>query len=207
MRMVEEKVIPAMTPLVVHNYLRSIGQSWSGSGVAMELGCWLGASSVALLEGLVQAGYDRDFYAFDLWIANNQQVEKAKAFGTNLTKNQNLTYLYRNNVNEVYDRVIITQGRIPQTLSSFPGEPIEICIFDAPKTNPTFLTSIQLLEKHFVPGRTILGLLDYYSYRKNEGMKREKLKAPCRYIADNQSKYKMIASWPQECSCVFFEYN
>ena len=70
-----------MTPVEVHDYLRELGTQWTGQGVAMELGCWLGASSVPLLEGLVQVGYDKLFWAFDRWIANKQQVREAREVG------------------------------------------------------------------------------------------------------------------------------
>ena len=51
--------LPSMTSLECQAYLKEIGQQWTGNGYAMELGSWLGASSIALLEGLVEAGYDR----------------------------------------------------------------------------------------------------------------------------------------------------
>ena len=57
--------IPEMTPPYVHDYLRQLGREWTGQGVAIELGSWLGASAIPLLEGLVEAGYDRPFYCFD----------------------------------------------------------------------------------------------------------------------------------------------
>ncbi len=50
--------IPTMTSRPVHEYLEQLGSQWTGRGVAMELGCWLGASSVPLLRGLVKAGYE-----------------------------------------------------------------------------------------------------------------------------------------------------
>jgi len=45
-----------MTSPEVHTYLEQLGSEWTGQGCAMELGCWLGATSVPLLQGLVQAG-------------------------------------------------------------------------------------------------------------------------------------------------------
>ncbi|MBU0929950.1 MAG: hypothetical protein KJ623_02670, partial [Nanoarchaeota archaeon] len=38
---------------------------WTGKGVAIELGSWLGATAVPLLTGLITAGYDKPFYAFN----------------------------------------------------------------------------------------------------------------------------------------------
>ena len=198
--------IPTMTPSVVHEYLEGIGKAWTGKGIGIELGSWLGASSVPLLKGLSAAGYDKQFWAFDRWVANKDQVQRAKAQGVDITVHENLTYLYLKNVSDIYDNVAAITGNLPSKLNVFSGEPIEICIFDAPKTNPVFIESITQLEKFFIPGITILGLLDYYSYRKNEGVKRERLKAPVRYMDENKDRYQKLAEWPDICSCVFFKY-
>ena len=199
-------MIPSMTPKVVHEFLFDIGTNWSGKGVAMELGSWLGASSFALLTGLVKAGYSLKFWAFDKWIATEYEVLHAKNQGVNISLGENLRYLYLHNVEKIYDEIIAIQGKIPQTLKSFPGDPIEICLFDAPKKDPTFSASIHILEEFFIPGMTVLGLLDYYSYRKQTGAKRDRLEAPVRYMSANSDKYEKLAEWPEECSCVFFKY-
>jgi hypothetical protein len=196
-----------MTPEVVHDYLREIGSRWFGKGVAMELGCWLGASSYALLEGLVKAKYDRPFWAFDRWKATKYQVRKAGMCGEHLEEGQDLVTLYRDNVKAVYDKIYLIQGNIPNSLSKYSGDPIEICVFDAPKTNPVFIESITALERYFIPGVTILGLLDYYSYKKHEGPKREKFMAPVRFIESRGDCYSFLTSWPGECSCAFFKYE
>ena len=195
-----------MTPPEVHDFLYDIGSDWKGQGCAIELGCWLGGSAVPLLEGLHLARFDRTFWAFDSWTADQDQVRKAAKQGQDLHICQDLLPIFRSNVTPVYGKVSAVRGRLPGSLHWWVSEPIEICIFDAPKKNPIFIESIKRLEPHFIPGVTILGLLDYYSYKK-PGAGSEKRKAPVNFINDNPDSFTMLKDWPGECSCTFFQYK
>ena len=83
-----------MSPPVVHDYIRDLGRNWTGAGVAMEAGCWLGATSAALLEGLVEAGYDKTYWAFDRWVANMAEASKAQEQGVTIGVGQNLLPIF-----------------------------------------------------------------------------------------------------------------
>jgi hypothetical protein len=195
-----------MTPKVVHDFLREVGKQWLGQGVAMELGCWLGASSIPLLEGLVEAGYDRPFWAFDRWRASADQVVRAARDGVTLTSGQDLSGIYMHNVVQVYGNVNAYRGNLPEILKKYDGSPIEICVFDAPKTDPVFRQSMDVVMPHFIPGVTILGLLDYYSYNKHSGPKRDKMMAPVKFIVENEPRFHLMNRWPGVCSCAFFRF-
>ncbi len=198
--------IPTMTTPPVHEYLEQLGSQWTGRGVAMELGCWLGASSVPLLRGLVKAGYDKQFWAFDKWTANKQQVSMAKERGVNIKLGEALLSKYSRNVSPIYHRLTCIAGMIPSTLAVYIGSQIEICIFDAPKCNPIFIDSIRALYKYWIPGVTILGLLDYNFYKsKRQGYHRQIAKAPLRFIEENKECFQVIKKWDDE-SPIFFKY-
>lgn len=198
--------IPSMTPSVVLEYLEEVGRSWSGSGVAVELGSWLGATATSLLKGLVEAGYDRNFYAFDFWKANDEQIEKAKIQGLNLHVKQDLRPLFLENVETVYSKVITYQGRLPRTLEHYSEHPIEICLFDAPKRDPVFSDCMNGLVPYFIPGITIVGLMDYYFYKSKDDVVREWVKAPVSYIKEYSENFEKIKEWRGEVECVFFKY-
>lgn len=197
--------IPAMTSTQVHDYLRQLGRSWTGQGTAMELGCWLGASSVALLQGLVKAKYDKTYWAFDAWKANLDQLPKAKAQGVRLKLGQDLLPLFLNNVKKVYDKVEVCQSTLPSSLFAYDGAPIEFCLFDAPKTNPTFRTCIDFLSPFWIPGVTILGLLDYNFYLRHTGEKRKRFRAPVDFMKKFGQCFKIEKQWDDEC-VVFFRF-
>ena len=197
--------IPAMTSQKVHDYLTEIGSGWQRKGVAMELGCWLGASSIALLRGLVKAGYDRDFWAFDKWDTPAPQVVKAKAQGMKISAGQDLKPLYCDNVGKVYSKIKAIKGGMPATLSGFNGSAIEICIFDAPKQEPVFTGCVRALKNFWIEGVTVLGLLDYKFYERHNGRKRQQFRAPVDFMEKYGSHFEVLKSWDDECP-VFFRY-
>jgi hypothetical protein len=211
MRTSNYKGIPAMSPPEVHQYLTELGRQWTGQGVALEAGCWLGATSAALLDGLVEVGYDQPFWAFDRWSANEAEIHKAKEQGVELKMRQNLISLYYKNVTSIYQDINATAGRIPQTFRAYDGAPIEICIFDAPKRNPTFRKSIEFVGRYFIPGVTVLGLMDYYFYlnRQYDQLKAdwEKFLAPVRFMKKHKNHFTELKDFRENGSCKFFRYE
>jgi len=205
------KGIPAMSPPEVHQYLREIGTEWTGQGVAMEVGCWLGATSAALLDGLVEAGYDKRFWAFDRWRANESEIRKAKEHGVDLLMDQNLLPLYLKNTVPIYQDINMIAGRIPETFRAYDGAPIEVCVFDAPKRNPTFRKSIQFVEPHFIPGVTVLGLMDFYFYlnRRNDQRKVDWMEfmAPVKFMDTYSDHFSELKDFKENGSCKFFRYE
>ena len=206
-KMSEYHNIPKMVPIVVQDYLYVLGSSWKGIGTAVELGSWLGGTAVPLLEGLKEAHYNKPFYAYDKWKVNKEQVSKALLQGVKLQDGQNSMSLFLENTNKIQQDVIATRGRFSDTLSTYNGGPIEICIFDAPKQEPIFTHAIKAMCPYWIPGVTIVGLLDYYFYRRRLDHMHEKFKAPVKFMERYGSSFEKIIEWPEECSCVFFKYT
>jgi len=200
--------IPQMTPVHVHDYLRQLGRGWTGQGVAIELGSWLGASAVPLLEGLVEAGYNRPFYCFDKWSANVEEAAKARDQGIPIRYGQDLLPMFLENVTPIYPKIRATQGRIQFKIRYYPGDPIEICLFDAPKREPVFSIAINALKPYWIPGVTVLGLLDYYFYKRKPVGEQKPYLAPVRFIESHPGCFEKIKEWGGDdpCSCVFFKY-
>ena len=200
--------IPSMTPPVVQDYIYDVGTQWTGQGVCIELGCWMGATSVPLLTGLVEAGYNRTYWAFDKWMANGSEIQKAVDQGLPVSLNQTLLPIYKSNVVKVYNKVKTVQGKLPKTLGTFDNSIIEICLFDAPKRTPIFEQCIARLLPHFIPGVTVLALLDYdfYKSRRKSGENWQPYMAPVKFIERHHNHFEKMSEWPEQTSGVFFKY-
>ena len=198
--------IPNMIAVSVQDYLYEIGRAWSGQGVAIELGSWCGGSSVPLLTGLVEAGYDRPFYAYDRWKTNVEEVGKLKKYEIQAEVGQDLLPIFERNVRAVYNNIVAVKGRIENEIGRYSGDRIEICIFDAPKKNPVFSKAVEVLSPYWIPGVTILGLLDYNFYLKFKGGKRENFKAPVQFMEQYGDHFEQLKSFWPNTSCVFFRY-
>jgi len=199
-------MIPAMTPPEVHSYLYHLGKSWTGDGSALELGSWLGASAVPMARGLSSVGYDLPFWMFDRWRADRNQVELASKFGQRLTIGQDTVGICAQNVKCEYEQIRCVKGELPGILSEYDGNKIEFAIFDAPKRNPVFIDCMRTLEPLFIPGITVLGLLDFYSYLKSDEAEIDPRRAPVEFITGHTDHFKNIMEWPGLCSCAFFKY-
>jgi len=200
--------IPAMTPSCVHNYLYTIGKNWTGQGIAMELGSWLGATAVPLARGLVEAGYDKPLCCYDRWRANEEEAVKAGRQGVKIKKGQDLLPIFMKNILPIYHDVWTYQGSITTTLQQRGQRPIEICIFDAPKRNPVFMYAVETLSPFWIPGVTIWGLLDYTFYKRcRKARKRKACMVQMEFVEQNKKCFTELAKWPKECSCVFFRYK
>ena len=90
-------------------------------------------------------------------------------------------------------------------MAKYNGEKIEICIFDAPKQEPVFTGCIEALYQYWIPGVTILGLLDYKFYETKDGKMRERFMAPVRFMEAYGDSFELIKSWSDECP-MFFKY-
>jgi len=207
-----EKVntIPAMSPTSVHTYLEEIGATWSGQGVAVEVGCWLGATSAPLLRGLVKAGYNKPFWAFDKWCANESEVVKSFNQGLSISLGQNLQPLYLSNVQSIYANVRSIRGRVPNTLKFFHRSPVEFCMFDAPKREPVFSAAVKAFVPLFIPGVTVFGLLDYYFYVRRREMGYsdwEQFLAPVKFVKKHTDSFTLLREFPEDGSCAFFKYE
>lgn len=198
--------IPSMTVHSTHAYLRELGRSWRRCGSVVEIGCWLGASTASLLAGLLEGDYDLPYYCHDGWCATPAEVELAGRSGISLHVGQDLQPLFEQNVAGLCAGVVLRRGEITRSIEACSGDgPVEICLLDAPKTDPLFSRCMEILEPLFVPGVTTLGLLDYGFHKKFPGD--ERYLAPVRFIESRGSRYSLLAEWPDECSCAFFRYR
>lgn len=194
-----------MCPPSVYDYLTELGEQWTGSGIVVELGCWLGGATYHLLKGLKRAGFENWYDCFDRWSASDQEVRRAKQYGISLTRGQNTMELFSKNVD--YHKITLFRGDIGQKIHSWvPGYgPIDFILFDAPKKDPLFSQCVKKFYPHWRPG-TIVGLLDYYQYEKFEGKQRESLMAPVRFIEQNRECFEDLRDFYPEASCRFFRY-
>lgn len=192
--------IPAMTPREVHDALTEYGMAWTGAGVAVECGAWLGATCAALCMGLERAGYKKPMWLFDGWKANSEEVRKASEQGQYIHIGQNLEPICRTNVGRVSTIPLICRRGAIQ-VARWWGQPIEIFVLDAAKSSPAFDRTLNTFGPSWIPGVTVVGLLDFYYARK---IGREPNQE--RWIAEHADSFTLLRKF-SNCSCAFFRYD
>jgi len=172
--------IPTMLSRPVLDRLRDVGAGWSGRGLAVEIGCWLGASTAALGEGLASAGYSpRLLHCYDRWRADHGEVEKARRRGIDIEADQDLTPLFVENVLPYYSYIEPHRGEAQK--AKWIDEPIEIFILDAAKCDRPLRHVLREFGPSWIPGVTIVGLMDYWFY-----LHKKTVPTRCRYKAQRR---------------------
>lgn len=193
--------IPAMSGPPVLERLHAIGAAWTGHGAAVECGSWLGASCAALASGLVEAGYDRPIYCYDRWEANPSEVEKAARLGLALHPGEDLEPHFRRHVETFYSELRTTRGSIRHAI--WDSGPIEIFLLDAAKREPDFGDTLRSFGPSWIPGVTVVGLLDFYFYRKKQGPEREEFRCQKRFVERHADS---LVPLDEVGSVAFFRY-
>lgn len=189
-----EPRIPSMTSASVLRFLTHLGAGWRGEGVAVECGSWLGASTVALARGLIIAGYDRPFHCFDRWRATRSEVTKAAQAGVDIRRAQNLEPLFRANVEPVYGNLNTHRGWIHE--ATWGGDPIEFFLLDAAKREPAFSTVLRTFGPSWIPGATVVCLMDY-GYGQNLSPEHaEPYRCQREFVARHAKAFQLFRAFP-----------
>jgi len=195
--------IPTMVADDALDYIERIGARWTGRGVAVECGSWLGRSFAHLCMGLRSAGYDREIHSYDRFEANDDEVEKAAAQGVELCAGQDTTSLFLENVMPYYSHVRAHRGRIER--ASWCGDPIEIFLIDAAKREAPFKATLRTFGPSFIPGVTIIGLMDFNFHRKKEPPRDEPYLYQHRMVKRLGEKLELMRDWVVK-DPAFFRY-
>jgi hypothetical protein len=118
----EERVLPS--------YLAK--QCASSDGAVVELGCYLGGSTVALLDGFNQArsldaSRDPHIHAYDLFVANDYMVNHTLQ-SSGIKAGESFEHVYRKALGDWANHVEVHAGDIRNEV--WPGEPIKLLYVD-----------------------------------------------------------------------------
>jgi tetratricopeptide (TPR) repeat protein len=136
-------------------------EKYEGWGAIVELGAWLGSSSIALAEGLRRRGSSAKIQTFDLfrWEEYMQTAEP----GSNLSVGDDFLPLYRRKIGEYAPWIEAHKQDLMNY--SWEGGPIEILFVDSAKTWDLINAVLKGYGKHLAPERSRVVLQDFrYHY-------------------------------------------
>src|ERR1041384_6762746 len=137
-RLVNSQLL-GMTSKTEQEYFTRYGREiYRGEGEVVDLGCWLGSTTITLLEGLLKnpafANTDKKVYAYDLFIWFDWMNESTA--GTDLTakykEGDNFVAEFKRRISKYSSRVEICAGDLVGL--GWNGKPIEFLLIDAMKT-------------------------------------------------------------------------
>lgn len=163
--------IPSMGGRGIGGYLYQAGLNHSGKGDVVEVGSWLGSSCAYVALGLSEIKSNARIHCFDRFTYKGEKQELVKAL--DLKMDQDLTPIFRANVLPVYPHIRACRTDIMDI--GWKEGPIEIYIDDASKKPEQFLHVLKVFGPSFIPGCTVLILMDFNMYLKKDTYTTEQL--------------------------------
>lgn len=157
-------MIPTQCPRTVHDAIAAIVTALPPNACVVELGCWLGG----LTRTMAEARPDVRIHAFDRFVARGQEPRKALDQGVPLRMGESTLPLAIAALKDL-PNVTLHAGDIRQTRWNFNGmgssmnaeSPIHLFVDDACKHPETWAHALKTFQPSWVPGETIIALLDY----------------------------------------------
>ena len=127
-----------------------------GAGCAVEVGSWLGRSSVHIAAGLAAGGWPTPLHCFDGFVWAPNDVSKSTL---PLRPGEDFQHYFLQNTASFSDRIWVHKTRIAQI--SWSGEPIELLFLDAPKRQVEIARCLEVFGPALIPGTSIIVAQDY----------------------------------------------
>ena len=148
------------------DYLRLLGSSCTGRGRVVELGCFLGGSSVALLRGLDASGHAYEpLISYDAFEIPADVDDRFAAWLTQygLRPGERFREAFEHAIEAWKDRVVVREGWIPEDMgceeieSLYPEqEPIELLFVDIAKAWGVHLSVLRAFGAHLLEGSVLV---------------------------------------------------
>jgi len=129
---------------------------FDGAGAVVEVGSWLGRSTVHLAAGLRDGGHAAKLHCFDGFTWSFGDSAKSDL---PLRPGQSFRPYFERNIAPFADRVVAHRTKIADL--TWDGGPIGLLFLDAPKRLDDIITTFRVLGPHLIPGRSLIACQDY----------------------------------------------
>lgn len=168
--------IPGMLTREEQQYYGYVTQFYSGQGAVVELGTWLGRSTFYLVQGLARnPRFQGPLHCFDDYVWRGSMTKWLK--GTSLAApgdGASFEPLFRQMTEQagladkiVARRATFIAGAATADVPPFAwnGPAIELCIVDCGRTLAVNNGWWNVLQPHFIPGRTLIVMQDWLTFK------------------------------------------
>lgn len=152
--------LPGMVSPPERRYLYWLtSRGYAGAGAVVELGPWLGRSTIHLAMGLRENGYHDVLHSYDRFIWDALQGTKASL---PLQPGDDFQPYFERHVRPIYPQIQVHRQDLHQAVWS--GEPIEILFMDAPKRLPMIGSTLAAFGPSLIPGTSVIVMQDYLHF-------------------------------------------
>jgi len=131
-------------------------EGYTGTAPVVEVGTWLGCSTIHLAAGLRDAGFHDALHCFDKFVWGRFYASKGLL---DLAPGSSFQTAFEQNVRPVYPKLRVTKTTLQEL--RWTGGAIELLVLDAPKKLEDLSATLAALGPSLVPGLSLLVLQDY----------------------------------------------
>lgn len=159
-RLIKSELV-GMTSKSEQDYLARFGRAeYTGIGEVVDLGCWLGSTTISLVNGLLKnplfVNSGRKVYAYDLFVWFNWMNDSLS--GTNLVgkyaEGDSFQEEFEARISDLAEHIEIRAGDL--TAIGWDGGPIEFLLVDAMKSWDLANGIVHEFFPHLIPGSLVL---------------------------------------------------
>ena len=166
----------------------------------VDIGPYLGSTTIHLGAGVNKSGNDVIIHAYDRWIMDDGMDTKAKKFnGIDFNHGQDVLDIYRKNINPIKDIVIIHPCNILD--ASYSGRPVMLLVDDICNGKQRTDTMMKIFSPFFVAGKTVVCMMDFYYHEHKKGMKL--LRYQYDFMVSNKKVFRFIKKIKNSMTAVF----
>ncbi len=173
--------------------LRDLATEVSGDHSIVEVGAWLGGGTAWLAQGAEQAECGVQVHTFDQFEARPDEVRKASRGQIEMQVGTDTLPLVRDLLAPFGQAITFHKGDLLQ--APWNAGPIGLYVDDAAKTPTLFYHVLETFAPHWVPGATVIVLLDYRYWEKMKSWRgKRRLKVQQRVVEQHPQCFEEILS-------------
>lgn len=164
--------IPEMGGRRIGGFLRKSAQEAPADTKFVELGTWLGAGTAQMAAGLRSRADEHNIriHTFDSFKISASSAEKARIQGVSFNEGDDTLPWVRSALKQFEPMIEFHKGMLDEQTTWNGGDPISLYVDDATKYPYTFYLCIKKFGPSWLPGKTMVVLMDALIYLKKKDL-------------------------------------
>jgi hypothetical protein len=197
---------PSMGGTLNGPLLRSLAAGAPSDTSIVEVGTWLGAGTAQLALGLQGRADPPTIHCFDMFQASAPEVAQAGEFGVTLEPGQDTSGHVREALAPFGVPVVIHKGDF--TKAAWNGGPVSVFVDDGTKWAGPFHRALTAFGPHWIPGVTVIALMDYLYWQRLPPRKARPLMAQQIFMEGHAANFEPVtADYPEGSTTRLFRYR
>jgi hypothetical protein len=161
----------------------------------IELGPWLGSATAYICIGIILGGHDYDYHVWDKWEMVEPFISRAKLkHGIDFKNSDDIYNLFYKNI-QLFGVYINVHRESILDIKWNNNKKIGLYIDDIGSLKNQVDYKMKMLTPAFIPGETILFMMDYYFYETHPKNQYQK-----QFFDKNNDVFKFIERAGQKCA-------